>query len=91
MAVTPGRPGPYLSVGVIAPLVVALGAMAGRYSGLNPGTCYNVAWTAAALSATIGEPGALDAMGDRGGLLAVRAAHVEPVRDHRLSAGSQPR
>ena len=28
--------------------------MAGAYSGLNAGTCYDVAWTAAALSATIG-------------------------------------
>ena len=39
---------------MIAPLVVALGGMVGSYSGLNHGTCYDVAWTAAALSATIG-------------------------------------
>ena len=39
---------------MIAPLVVALGAMIGCYTGLSAGTSYNVAWTAAALSATIG-------------------------------------
>jgi diguanylate cyclase (GGDEF)-like protein len=54
MAVTQGRLDRHLSVGVIAPLVVALGAMIGCYSGLKAGTCFDVAWTAAALSATIG-------------------------------------
>jgi diguanylate cyclase (GGDEF)-like protein len=54
MASAPGRPGLYLRAAVIAPLVVALGGMVGCYSGLNAGTSYNVAWTAAALSATIG-------------------------------------
>jgi diguanylate cyclase (GGDEF)-like protein len=39
---------------VIAPLVVALGAMIGCHAGLSAGTSFNVAWTAAALSATIG-------------------------------------
>ena len=39
---------------MIAPLVVAVGAIVGRYSGLNAGTCYDVAWTAAALSGTVG-------------------------------------
>jgi diguanylate cyclase (GGDEF)-like protein len=54
MDVAVGRPGPRLSAAVIAPLVVALSAMIACYSGLDAGTCYNVAWTAAALSATIG-------------------------------------
>jgi diguanylate cyclase (GGDEF)-like protein len=54
MGIAHGRPGRHLSAAVIAPLVVALGAMIGCYSGLNAGTSYNVAWTAAALSATIG-------------------------------------
>src|ERR1700733_617064 len=54
MGFAPGRPGRYLIAAVIAPLVVALGAMIGSYSGLNAGTCYDIAWTAAGLSATIG-------------------------------------
>jgi diguanylate cyclase (GGDEF)-like protein len=54
MDVAVNRPGRHLSGAVIAPLVVALGAMVACYSGLSAGTCYNVAWTAAALSATIG-------------------------------------
>jgi diguanylate cyclase (GGDEF)-like protein len=49
-----GRPGRLRNAAVIAPLVVALGGMIGCYSGLNAGTCYDVAWTTAALSGTIG-------------------------------------
>ncbi len=52
------RPARLLVVAVIAPLVVALGAMAACYAGLSAGTCFNVAWTAAAVSATIGTAGA---------------------------------
>jgi diguanylate cyclase (GGDEF)-like protein len=54
MEVAVRRPGRLLSAAVIAPLIVALGAMIACYSGLNAGNSYNVAWTAAALSATIG-------------------------------------
>jgi diguanylate cyclase (GGDEF)-like protein len=48
------RRGRSLSAAAIAPLVVAVGAIIGRYWGLNAGTCYDVAWTAAALSGTVG-------------------------------------
>jgi diguanylate cyclase (GGDEF)-like protein len=41
-------------VAVIAPLFVAVGAIVARYCGLDAGTGYDVAWTAAALSATVG-------------------------------------
>ncbi len=54
MGVAAGRRGQQLSTAVIAPLLVALGAMVGAYSGLDAGTCYDVAWTAAAVSATLG-------------------------------------
>jgi len=42
-----------LRAAVIVPLIVALGAMIAGYAGLSAGTCFNVAWTAAAVSATI--------------------------------------
>ena len=48
------RPARRTCVAVLAPLLVALGAMIACYAGLNAGTCYDVAWTAAAISATIG-------------------------------------
>jgi diguanylate cyclase (GGDEF)-like protein len=53
-----GRLGRYLSAAVIAPLVIALCAMIACYCGYNGGDCYDVAWTAAALSATVGTLGA---------------------------------
>jgi diguanylate cyclase (GGDEF)-like protein len=48
------RPARALHAAVLVPLVVALGAMIACYSGLNAAVCYDVAWTAAAISATIG-------------------------------------
>jgi diguanylate cyclase (GGDEF)-like protein len=54
MGIAPGRPGRHLRAAVIAPLVVAVGAVVAAYSGVSAGTSYDVAWTAAALSATIG-------------------------------------
>ena len=54
MDIVAGRRRHFLSVAVTAPLVVALAAVVGRYCGLNAGACYNVAWTASALTATIG-------------------------------------
>ncbi len=44
----------YVSTAVFVPLLVALGAMVCRYAGISAGPCFDVAWTAAALSATIG-------------------------------------
>jgi diguanylate cyclase (GGDEF)-like protein len=54
MGVAVIRPARVERVAVIAPLVIALGAMIACYSGLSAGTCFNVAWTAAAVSATVG-------------------------------------
>jgi len=39
---------------VTVPLFVAFGAIIARYAGLDAGTCFDVAWTAAALAATTG-------------------------------------
>jgi diguanylate cyclase (GGDEF)-like protein len=54
MGAATNRPARYLPAAVLAPLVVALGAIAACYAGLSAGTCYDVAWTSAAVSATIG-------------------------------------
>ncbi len=39
---------------ILAPLVVALGAMVAAYAGLGAGVCFDVAWTSAAIAATGG-------------------------------------
>jgi diguanylate cyclase (GGDEF)-like protein len=54
MGAAPVRSGRRLRIAVIAPLLVALGGMLACYAGLGAGACFDVAWTAAALSATIG-------------------------------------
>jgi diguanylate cyclase (GGDEF)-like protein len=54
MEIAVGRVGRPLSAAVAMPLFVAAGAIVGRYAGLNAGTCYDVAWTAAAVSGTVG-------------------------------------
>jgi diguanylate cyclase (GGDEF)-like protein len=54
MGIVAGRRRHTLSVAVTAPLLVAVAAVIGRYCGLAPGACYDVAWTASALTATIG-------------------------------------
>jgi diguanylate cyclase (GGDEF)-like protein len=54
MEIAVGRGGRRLSAAVLLPLIVAAGAIVGRYAGLDAGTCYDVAWTAAALSGTVG-------------------------------------
>lgn len=54
MGAAPVRSGRRLRIAVVAPLLVALGAMLACYAGLGAGACFDVAWTAAALSATIG-------------------------------------
>jgi|SRR5579884_52063 len=43
-----------LVVGVTAPIAVAIGAMLADYAGLPGAACFDVAWTAAAVSAVIG-------------------------------------
>ncbi len=48
------RPARHLHAAVLVPLMVAFGAMIAGYSGLNAADCYDVAWTAAGISATIG-------------------------------------
>jgi diguanylate cyclase (GGDEF)-like protein len=58
MEIAARRPDRHLASAVIGPLVVALAAMIGCYCGLDAGTCFDVAWTAAALSGTIGCLGA---------------------------------
>jgi diguanylate cyclase (GGDEF)-like protein len=43
-----------LVTGVLAPIGIAAGAMVAGWAGLPPGACFDVAWTAAALSALVG-------------------------------------
>jgi diguanylate cyclase (GGDEF)-like protein len=49
-----GRLSRHVGTAVIASLVVALGAMIACYAGLKASVCFDVAWTAAALSAVLG-------------------------------------
>ena len=54
MGVAPIGPAHRVGATVIVSLVIAVGAMVACYAGLAAGACYDVAWTAAAVGATIG-------------------------------------